>query len=123
MTVQTRLKKQRQRRKFRVHNKSRRSARGKMRLSIFRSNNHMYAQIIDDTTGETKVAASTLEKGISGAGKPASNRTAAEKVGKLIAERATEQGIKEVCFDRGAYRFLGRVASLANAARANGLEF
>lgn len=123
MKVKKRIAKQRQRRAFRVHNRIRRSARGRPRLAVFRSNAHIYAQIIDDATGRTLVAASTLEKEVAGAGQYAGNKEAAARVGKLVAERAGAQGIKEVVLDRGRYRYHGRVASLAAAARESGLEF
>ena len=123
MKVKQRIAKQRERRVFRVRNQVRRSANSRPRLSVFRSNNHMYAQIIDDTAGRTLVAACTLEKDVSGAGKPAGNKEAAAKVGRTVAERALQQGIKAVVFDRGRYKFHGRVAALAEAAREAGLEF
>ena len=89
------------------------------RLAVFRSNNHMYAQIIDDTVGKTLVAASTLE-----AKKELENNVdAAAYVGKLIAERAIEKGIKEVVYDRGGFIYQGKVKALADAAREAGLEF
>jgi len=91
------------------------------RLSVNRSLNHMYAQVIDDLSGRTLVAASTLDKsvGVEGPG----NTAAAVAVGKAIAQRAKEAGVKQVVFDRGWYRFHGRVKALANAAREEGLEF
>jgi len=92
-------------------------------LSVFRSNRHMYAQIIDDRGGKTLVSASTLESDVFGSGTYAGNRAAAAKVGSLLAERATEQGIAQVVFDRGEYRYHGRVAALADAAREGGLTF
>ena len=119
MKVLKRLSAGRQRRSFRVRNKVRRSAHGKPRLSVFRSNKHMYAQIIDDTTGRTLVSASTVEADLLGAG----NKEAATKVGQIRAERAKSQGVEVVAFDRGTYRFHGRVAALAEAARAGGLQF
>jgi large subunit ribosomal protein L18 len=123
MTIQKQIAKQRQRRRFRVRNRLRSSRTSRPRLSVFRSNRHMYAQIIDDVAGETLVAASTMEKAVSGPGSYAGNKAAAESVGKLIAERAIEKGIKQVVFDRGPYQYHGRVASLADAARRGGLEF
>jgi len=120
MRLSERITKQRQNRQFRVRNRIRKTA-GRVRLSVFRSNKHMYAQIIDDTTGHTLAAASTAEKGlVEGSG---SNKAAAEKVGQTIAARALEKGIKQVVFDRGQYRYHGRVAALADAARSGGLEF
>jgi large subunit ribosomal protein L18 len=91
------------------------------RLAVFRSNNHIYAQVIDDVAGRTLAAASTVEPSIrSGA---TGNVEAATKVGTLLAERATAAGIERVVFDRGGFRYHGRVAALADAARAGGLEF
>ena len=90
------------------------------RLNVFRSLTNMYAQLIDDNTGHTIVAASTLDKGLQGYG---GNCEAAKAVGKLLAERALEKGIKKVVFDRGGYIYHGRVAALAEAAREAGLEF
>ena len=90
------------------------------RLDVFRSNKHIYAQVIDDVTGHTLCAASTLEKGFEGLG---SNKEAAEKVGKMIAEKAIALGIKTVVFDRGGYVYHGRVQALAEGARSAGLDF
>ena len=123
MKTLKRLSHQRRRRVFRVRNQVRRAASGRPRLSVFRSNKHMYAQIIDDEQGRTLVSASTLEKDISGAGTPAGNKDAATQVGQRIAERAAESGIKQVVFDRGTCQYHGRVAALAVAAREGGLEF
>ena len=93
------------------------------RLAVFRSNNHMYAQIIDDTKGATLVACSTQEKAVMEQIKDTDKKGAAKIVGKLIAERASEAGIKTVVFDRGGYVYTGRVAELAAGAREAGLEF
>lgn len=101
----------------------RRALSGRLRLSVFRSNKHMYAQIIDDAAGQTVAAASTLDKELFGPGKFAGNREAASRVGKLLAKRALEKGIKQVSFDRGCYKYHGRVAALAAAARESGLDF
>ncbi|MFC5540826.1 MAG: 50S ribosomal protein L18 [Bacilli bacterium] len=90
------------------------------RLNVYRSNKHIYAQIIDDVAGHTLVSASTLEKGFEG---PGSNKEAAAKVGELIAKRALEKNITSVVFDRGGYLYHGRVKALAEAARENGLQF
>jgi len=90
------------------------------RLNVFRSAKNIYAQIIDDVTGNTLVSASTLDAEIEGYG---GNKDAAKKVGELVARRATEKGIKNVVFDRGGYIFHGRVAALAEGAREGGLEF
>jgi large subunit ribosomal protein L18 len=92
------------------------------RLAVFRSNRHIVAQVIDDTTGRTLAAASSLEASVRSAG-PTGNRTAAATVGKLLAERALAAGVTKVAFDRGGYLYHGRVATLAGAAREAGLEF
>ena len=123
MKVLKRLDIGRQRRKFRARNKVRRSAHGRPRLSVFRSNKHMYAQIIDDATGRTLAAASTVEAALFGSGKYAGNKDAAARVGQVLAERAKAAGIEAVSFDRGVYRYHGHVAALADAARAGGLQF
>jgi len=94
-----------------------------MRLSIFRSNRHMYAQVIDDSAGNTVVAASTMETTIAGPGKLGADCEAAAKVGQLIAQRAKEKGVSDVVLDRGPFRYHGRVAALADAARDGGLNF
>jgi large subunit ribosomal protein L18 len=83
----------------------------------------MYAQIIDDVAGRTLVSASTLEKGLGGAGSNGSSKDDAEKVGAALGERAVAAGISEVSFDRGSYKYHGRVAALADAARKAGLQF
>ena len=93
------------------------------RLAVFRSNNHMYAQIIDDTVGNTLVAASTVEKEIKAELEKTNNVDAAAYLGTVIAKRAIEKGIKEVVFDRGGFIYQGKVAALADAAREAGLEF
>ncbi len=93
------------------------------RLSVFRSNNHMYAQIIDDTVGNTLVSASTLEKDVSSEIEKTNNVEAAAYLGTVIAKRALEKGIKTVVFDRGGFIYQGKVAALAEAAREAGLEF
>jgi large subunit ribosomal protein L18 len=113
---------QRQRRSFRVRKRVRGST-ARPRLSVARSHKHISAQIIDDLAGRTLVAASSLDKKLSGALKSGGNRTAAQAVGKAIAERALAAGIKAVCFDRGPYKYHGRVAELADAARKGGLSF
>ena len=90
------------------------------RLSVFRSENNIYAQIIDDVAGSTLVSASTVEKGFEGNG---SNIEAAKKIGAKVAERALQKGIEEVVFDRGGYIYHGRVQALAEGAREAGLKF
>jgi large subunit ribosomal protein L18 len=113
----THFAKRRQRTRFRIKT----NAQGRPRLSVFRSGRHIYAQIIDDGSAATLVAASTNEKD----GKPAKtyNLEAASVVGKKIAERALAAGVKQVVFDRGGYIYHGRVKALADAAREGGLEF
>ena len=123
MGVHSRLAKQNQRRQYRVRNRIIRDAHGRPRLSIFRSNRHMYAQIIDDAAGKTLVAASTVEAELAGPGGVGSDTESAGRVGKLIAERAAKLGISRVVFDRGSFRYHGRVAALADAAREAGLDF
>ena len=93
------------------------------RLAVFRSNNHMYAQIIDDVEGKTLVAASTMEKEVKAELEKTNNVDAAAYVGTVIAKRALEKGIKEVVFDRGGFIYQGKIAALAEAAREAGLEF
>ena len=108
-------------RKQRVRFRLRNAAGGRPRLSVFRSNRHIYAQLIDDREGRTVAAASTVESALrstSGA-----DREAAGRVGTLIAERALAAGHKEVVFDRGGYQYHGRVKALAEAAREGGLSF
>ena len=113
--------------RVRIHERIRHKLRGtaaRPRLAIYRSVAHIYAQVIDDNGGKTLVSASSVDKGIK-AGFPGSggNVAAAKTIGKLVAERAREKGIKQVVFDRGGYRYHGRVKALADAARAAGLEF
>ena len=93
------------------------------RLAVFRSNNHVYAQVIDDVAGKTLVSASTLEKDIKAELKNTDDIEAATKVGDVVAKRALEKGIKAVVFDRGGYIYHGKVEALAEAARKAGLEF
>jgi large subunit ribosomal protein L18 len=107
----------------RVHRRLRRKISGtaeRPRLAVFRSLKHIYAQVIDDKLGRTVAAASTMEKDAPAKG---CNLGAAKAIGKLVAERAQEQGIKAVVFDRGGYRYHGRMKALADAAREAGLEF
>ena len=93
------------------------------RLAVFRSNNHVYAQVIDDVAGKTLVSASTLEKDIKAELKNTDDIDAASKIGDVVAKRAIEKGIKAVVFDRGGYIYHGKVKALADAAREAGLEF
>jgi large subunit ribosomal protein L18 len=114
----------------RVHDRIRLKMDGsseRPRLNVYRSVNHIYAQIIDDQDGKTLVSASTVVgkagKGVKGAKKTGGNVASAKEVGKMIAERAKEKGIKKVVFDRGGYLYHGRIKALADAAREAGLEF
>ena len=93
------------------------------RLAVFRSNNHMYAQIIDDTVGNTLVSASTLQKDVKAELEKTNNVDAAAYLGKVIAQRALEKGINTVVFDRGGFIYQGKVKALADAAREAGLQF
>ncbi|MBR1124138.1 50S ribosomal protein L18 [Bradyrhizobium lablabi] len=111
------------RRKQRVRKSLRRSANGRPRLSVFRSSKHIYAQVIDDQKGETLASASSLEKTLRETGKTGADIDAAKAVGKLLAERAVQKGVKEVVFDRGGYLYHGRVKALGDAARESGLSF
>jgi large subunit ribosomal protein L18 len=110
------------RRRQRVRFKLRQAAKGRARLSVFRSSRHIYAQIIDDLAGRTLAAASTLDAGLKPTLKTGANTEAASAVGKLLAERAKAAGIERVIFDRGAYMYHGRVKALADAAREGGLD-
>ena len=110
----------------RVHQRLRKRMSGsrlRPRLNVFRSLNHIYAQIVDDTTGETIVAASSCDKEVCGALKNGGNVAAAESVGQALAARAKTAGIARVVFDRGGYAYHGRVKALAETARQAGLEF
>jgi large subunit ribosomal protein L18 len=111
------------RRQQRVRTRLRQLAGGRPRLSVFRSSKHIYAQVIDDAQGKTLAAASSLEKALKDELKTGCDKAAAEAVGKLVAERAVEKGVKDVVFDRGGYLYHGRVKALADAARAAGLNF
>jgi large subunit ribosomal protein L18 len=117
-----RLLQLRQRRAFRVR-KHVRGTTDRPRLSVIRSHKHISVQVIDDLSGKTLAAASSLDKQLTGKLKSGGNSDAAQAVGKAIAERAIAAGIKAVCFDRGPYRYHGRVAALADAAREGGLSF
>jgi len=115
--------KQIDRRKARIRRHIKTVANGRPRLSVFRSSQHIYAQVIDDVAGHTIVAASSIEKGVKTALKTGADKAAAAAVGKLVAERAVAAGVKDVVFDRGAYIYHGRVKALADAAREGGLNF
>ena len=93
------------------------------RLAVFRSNNHMYAQVIDDSEGKTLVAASTVEKAVKSELEKTNDVDAAAYIGKLVAERAIAAGVKTVVFDRGGFIYQGKIKALADAAREAGLEF
>ena len=112
-----------ERRRDRVRRSLKKAANGRPRLSVFRSSKQIYAQIIDDANGYTLVSASTIEKDVKGNLKTGADTAAAAAVGKLVAERASAAGIKQVVFDRGGYQYHGRVKALADAAREGGLEF
>jgi large subunit ribosomal protein L18 len=106
-----------------VRRNVRRAAGNRARLSVFRSSKHIYAQVIDDSKGETLASASSLEKEVRGAKKTGANVEAAKAVGKRLAERAAAKGVKDVVFDRGGYLYHGRIKALADAAREGGLNF
>ena len=111
------------RRKARVRRAIRKAAGGRPRLSVFRSSKQIYAQVIDDAAGKTLAAASTLEKDLKDKLKTGADVAAAKEVGRLVAERASAAGVKQVVFDRSGYIYHGRVKALADAAREGGLEF
>ena len=111
------------RRKARVRRAIKKAANGRPRLSVFRSSKQIYAQVIDDDRGVTVVSASTIEKDLRGKLKTGATVEAAKEVGKLLAERATAAGVKQVIFDRSGYLYHGRVKALADAAREGGLDF
>lgn len=112
-----------ERRKMRVRRSLKARANGRPRLSVFRSEKNIYAQVIDDTSGRTLAAASTLDKDVKSKEKSGATSAAAVLVGQLVAERAVKAGVGEVIFDRGAYIYHGRVKALADAAREGGLQF
>ena len=109
------------RRQAQVRRAIRRASNGRARLSVFRSSKHIYAQVIDDTSGRTLAAASTVDKELKGSTSTKSEEAAA--VGRLIAQRAKAAGVERVVFDRAGFRYHGRIKSLADAAREAGLEF
>ncbi|MGK2957632.1 MAG: 50S ribosomal protein L18 [Acidimicrobiales bacterium] len=112
--------------RLRRHYRLRKKIRGtadRPRLAVFRSNRHLVAQVINDRTGSTMVAASTLDPAIRSSGNKTGNVEAAKAVGTLLAERAKAAGISQVVFDRGGYIYHGRIAAVADAARQAGLEF
>lgn len=111
------------RRKNRVRTAIRKKSNGRIRLVVFRSNQHLYAQIIDGSKGLTLAQASTLDEAIAAGLKSKCNIEAAKKVGAAIAKKAKEVAVEEVVFDRGAFRYHGKIKALADAARENGLSF
>ncbi len=111
------------RRKARVRRAVKIAGGGRPRLSVFRSSQHIYAQVIDDTRGHTVAAASSLDKDLREKLKNGADKGAAAEVGRLVAERAKAAGVEQVVFDRGAYIYHGRVRALAEAAREGGLQF
>jgi large subunit ribosomal protein L18 len=111
------------RRKGRVRGALRRAAGDRKRLSVFRSSKHIYAQVIDDEGGVTVASASSMEESAREGRKTGASVDAAKVVGKLIAQRAKEKGVKDVVFDRGSYLYHGRIKALADAAREGGLNF
>ena len=111
------------RRKATVRRAIKLAAGTRMRLTVFRSSKHIYAQVIDDTKGLTIATASSIEKPMRESLKTGANKDAAKVVGKLLAERALQKGIKDVVFDRGGYLYHGRIKALADAAREGGLKF
>lgn len=112
-----------ERRKHRTRVSLRKTSGTRPRLSVFRSNQHIYAQVIDDRAGRTLAAASSLEAAIRTAAEPERGAALAGKIGKLVAERALAAGVKAVVFDRGGYRYHGRIKALGDAAREAGLDF
>lgn len=114
--------KQRQRRQFRVRKRLSGTAE-RPRLSIRRSQKHVYCQLIDDVSGKTLASASTRDKELRGEVKSGGNKDAAAAVGKAVAAKATAAGVKAICFDRGPYKYHGRVAALAEAVRESGIAF
>ena len=119
----TKLRDRIERRKGRVRGALRHAAGDRKRLTVFRSSKHIYAQLIDDGASATLVSASSLEKDALGELKTGASMAAAKAVGKLLAERAAQKGIKDVVFDRGSYIYHERVKALADAAREAGLNF
>lgn len=113
----------RTRRRQRLRYQLRQKGHGRPRLSVFRSEQNIYAQVIDDEKGHTVAAASSLDKNLREALKTGANKDAAAAVGKLLAERALAAGVTQVVFDRGSYLYHGRVKALADAAREGGLDF
>lgn len=122
MQKQRVLNGRRERRRYRVRKVSRGTAE-RPRMSIYRSHRNLMVQVIDDAEGKTIVSASTQEQDVKTGSPYGGNKDAAQAIGKLVAERALAAGIKAVCFDRGHYKYHGRIAALADAAREAGLSF
>lgn len=116
------LGRQRQRRKFRVRKRLKGTAE-RPRLTVNRTLRNISAQLVDDSIGKTLASASTADKDLGKSIKYGGNKAAAEAIGRAIAEKAAQAGVKQICFDRGSCKYHGRVAALADAARAGGLEF
>ena len=112
-----------ERRRRRLRHRLRNRSGGRVRLSVFRSGRHIYAQVIDDTAGRTVASASSLEKEMRDGMRTGADKDASVAVGKRLAERAVAAGVTEVVFDRGPYLFQGRVKAMADAAREGGLQF
>jgi large subunit ribosomal protein L18 len=112
-----------ERRTRRVRSDLKESAGGRPRLSVHRSSRHIYAQLIDDAQGRTLASASSLEKDMKGKLKTGADKAAAAEVGKLLAQRAVGAGVSEIVFDRGGYKYHGRIKALADGAREGGLKF
>ena len=122
MSQQKIINKQKIRRQFRVRNKLRGTAE-RPRLTVFRSQKHISAQVIDDDTGRTLAAASTQQGDVAQGLKSTATVEAAKKIGQIVAERAKAAGVTKVCFDRGHFRYHGKIAALAQSAREAGLSF
>ena len=123
MAITKNLQRSRQRRTWRVRNQVRRSASGRLRLSVYRSEKHIYGQVIDDIKGHTLVAASTLNEDLAKATEKLSPLDAAKAVGEALASKCLAAGVSKVVFDRNGRIYGGRLAALADAARAKGLQF
>ena len=123
MSMKTRMNALNERRKDRNRTKIRASAHGRMRLSVHRSSRYIYAQVIDDQSGHTLLSASTVDRDLREKMKGLKKAEQAKLVGQTVAERAKDKGIQAVVFDRGGYRYIGRIKALADGAREAGLQF
>jgi large subunit ribosomal protein L18 len=121
--MMNRQRKMNERRKGRIRTKIAKMGNGRPRLSVFRSSQHIYAQVIDDTSGRTLASAGSVEKELRSKLKTGADIDAAKEIGRIVAERAKAAGVTKVVFDRGGYRYHGRVKALAEAAREGGLSF